>query len=88
MVSYTATEIQLRKDVIRTVLSNQGASAPTWTLGTKGMGFTSGNTVVNVVNCATYTADSNGEVAIQMQAGLPAVLLETGALSGCGLCGY
>ena len=88
VVSYAETEIQLRKDVVRTVLSNQGQNAATWTLGTKGMGFTSGNTVVNVIDCSTYTADGNGEVAVKMVQALPAVLLETGSLGGSNICGY
>lgn len=88
MLSYTSTEIQLRKDVIRTVFSNQGASAPTWTLTTQGMEFESGKTVVDIISCSTYTAKDTGEVDVKMESGLPAVLIQDGAISGSGLCGY
>ena len=88
VLKYTDTEIQLRKDVIRTVFSNQGAGTPTWTLTTEGMEFESGKTVVDVLCCAKYTAKDTGEIDLKMVSGLPAVLVQEGSLSGSGLCGY
>ncbi|KAJ4299065.1 hypothetical protein N0V90_004309 [Kalmusia sp. IMI 367209] len=88
VLSYTATEIQLRKDAIRTVLSNQGEKSPSWTLTTQGMEFEQGKTVVDVLSCAKYDVTYEGEVHVQMNAGRPVVLVVEGALGGSALCGY
>lgn len=78
--------MQLRKGAIRTVLSNQGANAPTWTLKTQGMDFEKGKTVFDVLSCARYAVDGNGEVDVNMKAGEPVVLVEEDVLLGSDLC--
>ncbi|KAF1972609.1 glycoside hydrolase [Bimuria novae-zelandiae CBS 107.79] len=88
VLSYTATEIQLRKDAVRTVLSSQGEEAPTWTLTTQGMEFEKGKTVVDMLGCAKYCVGGDGEVDVKMEAGKPVVLVEEWALGGSSLCGY
>ncbi|KAL1610180.1 hypothetical protein SLS60_001845 [Paraconiothyrium brasiliense] len=88
VLAYTATELQLRKDAIRIILSNQGEKAPAWTLKTQGMEFEMGKTVVDVLGCAKYGVDGNGDVDVKMEAGKPVVLVDDGALGGSSLCGY
>ncbi|OAG11761.1 alpha-amylase [Paraphaeosphaeria sporulosa] len=86
ILAYTATEMQLRKGAIRTVLSNQGEHAPTWALKTQGMEFEKGKTVFDVLSCARYGVDGNGEVDVNMRSGEPVVLVEENVLRGSDLC--
>jgi hypothetical protein len=88
VLAYTATEIHLRKDAIRTLPSNQGEKAPTGTLKTQGMQFEKGKTMVDVVSCTNYGVNGDGEVDVKMEAGRPFVLVEESVLYGSLLCGY
>ncbi|KAF2439471.1 glycoside hydrolase family 13 protein [Karstenula rhodostoma CBS 690.94] len=87
VLAYTATELQLRKGAIRMVLSNQGEHAPTWTLKTQGMEFGKGKAVLDVLRCARYAVDGNGEIDVNMRSGEPVVLVEEDVLRGSDLCG-
>ncbi|KAF2119657.1 Dioscin-alpha-L-rhamnosidase precursor [Lophiotrema nucula] len=86
--AYDADVIQLRKDVIRTVLTNQGEKGGAYTLTTQDMGFTKGETVLNVLTCDKYTASDKGEVDVKMSGGKPSVLVPESALKGSGICSY
>ncbi|KAF2737424.1 alpha-amylase [Polyplosphaeria fusca] len=88
VASYTSDVLQLRKDPIRTILTNQGESGGTYTWTTQGMGFKAGETVVEVLRCTKYTASGSGEVSVGMQGGLPHVLVPEGRMGGSGMCGY
>ncbi|KAF2260037.1 Dioscin-alpha-L-rhamnosidase precursor [Lojkania enalia] len=88
VLSYTADVIQLRKDAIRTILTNQGEQGGTYTLTTQGMEFTAGETVVDVLTCAKYNATEGGEVDIKMDGGKPSALVPGSQLTGSQLCQY
>ncbi|KAF2020229.1 glycoside hydrolase family 13 protein [Aaosphaeria arxii CBS 175.79] len=87
VLNYTEDTIQLRKDVIRTVLTNQGEKARSGTLKTKGMEFAKGAAVVDVLTCGKYTAGNDGEVDVKMEKGYPVVLVPEVTLKGSGMCG-
>ncbi|KAF9728749.1 hypothetical protein PMIN04_005929 [Paraphaeosphaeria minitans] len=86
VLAYTATEMQLRKGEVRTVLSTQGEQSPSWTLKTQGMEFDTGKTVLDVLSCTRYAVNWNGEVDVNMRAGGPVVLVEEDVLRGSDLC--
>ncbi|KAK4991794.1 hypothetical protein LTR50_001611 [Elasticomyces elasticus] len=87
-----ATTIAMRKGYagkqIITVLSNKGANGAAYTLQLGNTGFTSGMKVVDVLTCATVTADAGGKIAVPMANGLPRVYYPAASLSGSGICGH
>lgn len=86
VLAYNDTEIQMRKGPIRTVMSNQGSMAPTWTFKTQGMQFGVGKNVFNVLRCDKYPVGADGDIDAVMQGGEPLVLLEEDVLAGSDLC--
>ncbi|KAF2757290.1 putative alpha-amylase [Pseudovirgaria hyperparasitica] len=88
VLTYSSNVIQMRKDPVRTVLSNEGSSVASYTLTTSGMGFTTGANVVEVLTCNVYVADATGNVALSMGQGRPSVLMSEAQLQGTGLCGH
>ncbi|KAF2817253.1 alpha-amylase [Mytilinidion resinicola] len=88
VTNYTTDTIMMRNDIVRTILTNQGESGGSYSLTTEGMGFESGETVVEVFTCDKSTANSDGEVNIRMNGGLPRVLFPESSLTGFGMCGY
>lgn len=55
------------------VFSNLGANGSGYTLTLGNTGFLSGQVVVEVLQCETVTADSNGDIPVPMGQGLPKV---------------
>ncbi|KAI3401655.1 hypothetical protein diail_9319 [Diaporthe ilicicola] len=70
------------------VYSNVGSGASTTvTLTAVSTGFTSGQALTDVMSCNSFTADSSGNLAVTVSAGVPRVFYPTAALSGSGICG-
>jgi len=71
------------------VFSNlgQGGASYTLSLSSDETGFESEQEVVDTVECEEYTADDNGDVAVQMSGGLPRVLVPRVMVVGSGICG-
>lgn len=88
MLAYTESTIQLRKDAVRIVLSNEGSQGAKYTLRSQGMQFSAGQTVIEVLRCGTLVAGQDGEVDIEMEGGMPRVLVPREALGGSEVCGH
>ena len=86
VLNYTSDTIQLRKDAIRTILTNQGDGGKASTLTTSGMEFTKGETVIDVLTCTRYEASDKGEVDVKMDKGFPVVLVPESAIKGSTIC--
>lgn len=70
------------------VFTNKGSSgSSSFTLSSTASGFTAGQSVTDALSCTSYTADSNGNIAISINPGAPRVLYPTSKLTGSGLCG-
>jgi alpha-amylase len=87
VLAYTSDTLQLRKEAIRTILTNQGEQGGSYTLTTQGMEFSPGETVMDVLRCVKYTANGQGDVDVQMQGGRSSVLVPETSLKGSGICG-
>lgn len=83
----TETQIQLRKDVVRTVLTNAGTGQAAGTFTTEQAGFTAGDVVYEMFSCSTYTADASGNVAVDTGGGKPKVLMVQSFIAGSTMCG-
>ena len=88
VLGYTSDTIQLRKDIVRIVLSNQGEAGGTYTLATSGMQFAGGEKIVEILSCSQYTASGNGELDVKMAGGVPSVLVPAKELERSGMCGF
>jgi alpha-amylase len=71
------------------VFSNLGEGGASYMLNlcSGETGFGSEQEIVEVVECAGYTADDSGNVSLQMNAGLPRVLVPRDLVVGSGICG-
>lgn len=67
-----------------TVLSNLGTDGPSYVLNLTGTGFPAGAKLIDLLNCNIATVDTDGNVALAMQSGLPRVLylFSLNAISG------
>lgn len=72
---------------IVTVLSNAGSGGSSYTLTLGNTGFTAGQQVMEILTCKILTADSSGNLAVPMSAGLPRVYTPVSVLAGSGICG-
>jgi alpha-amylase len=69
------------------VYTNVGSSgSKSVTLTTSMTGFTASMSVIDIVGCTAYTADSSGSLSLTLTNGLPKVLYPTARLSGSGIC--
>ena len=67
--------------------SNVGSGgSASFTLDSDDTGFTANEALVEVMSCASVTADGSGNVAVSISAGVPWVLYPKAALSGSGIC--
>jgi alpha-amylase len=86
------TTIATRKgsdgEALISVFSNKGSSGASYTQSIPNTGYSSGDTIVDVVACKTMTAASDGSVTVSMGAGAVKLLYPEDLLSGSGLCGY
>jgi alpha-amylase len=79
--------IIMRKGSVVSIYNNRGANgAASFTLSASVSGFTSGQSVTEILTCKVSSADSSGNLAISITGGLPQILYPTSALSGSGLC--
>lgn len=79
--------IVMRKGSVVSVHNNRGANgAAPLTLSSSATGFTSGQSVMEILTCNASSADSNGNIAISITGGLPQVFYPTSALSGSDIC--
>ena len=72
------------------VFTNVGQGGGSYTLNLSGQqtGFTAGEGVVEVLGCASYTADGSGSVGVLMGGGVPKVLYPLAKVVGSGICGH
>lgn len=71
---------------IVSVFSNQGSGGGQYELSVPGA-FDPGMQVMEVMNCTKTTANSAGNITVQMGAGQPKVFFSMAQLNGSGLCG-
>lgn len=86
VLNYSEDQISIRKDVLRTILTNAGMSQPSASYITQGSAFEAGATVVDMISCKAYQADDDGEVTVTIGAGAVVVLLEQDLAQGSGVC--
>lgn len=85
-LNYSKNQISIRKDVLRTILTNAGVNQAADTYTTDGAEFSHGAPVVDLISCKTYTANKQGEVTVHVGGGAVVVLMEQSVASGSGLC--
>ncbi|MCJ1354418.1 MAG: hypothetical protein MMC33_004406 [Icmadophila ericetorum] len=72
---------------VLTVLTNVGAGGANNTINVSGTGYTTGESLTDVISCETTAANTNGDLAIPISGGMPRVFYPTSKLGGSGLCG-
>lgn len=85
-LNYSDDQIALRKDALRSILTNAGVGQGNGTYTTEGAEFAAGATVVDMISCDAYTADSNGEVTARIGGGAVVVLMEQDVAQHSGIC--
>ncbi|OCH88147.1 alpha-amylase [Obba rivulosa] len=79
----TSSTLAVSKPPLLALLSNGGnASSPSWSV--PNAGYAANEPLVDVVSCASVTADSNGGVSASSQGGVPMVLMPASALNKSG----
>jgi alpha-amylase len=79
--------IVMRKGPVVSVYNNRGTNgAGSFTLSSSISGFTSSQSVTEILTCKTSSADSSGNLAITITGGLPQVFYPTSSLAGSGIC--
>lgn len=86
VLNYSEDQISIRKDVLRTILTNAGMSQATASYTTQGSAFEAGVTVVDMISCKAYEANDDGEVTVIVGGGAVVVLLEESLAQGSGVC--
>jgi alpha-amylase len=71
---------------IITVLNNQGSDGTSYSFTLSGTGFSSGESVVEVLGCSIVEVDSNGDLTVAMSAGQANVYYPLAQLSNSGIC--
>ena len=81
--SVTESTFAISKPPMLALLTNQGSGgSPVWDVPDAGFG--AGETVVDVLTCATFNADAHGGVTVTGSAGAPVVLLPQSVVSTSG----
>jgi alpha-amylase len=79
--------IVMRKGSVVSVYNNRGVNgAASLTLSSSVSGFTSGQSVTEILTCKALSADSSGNLAISIIGGLPQIFYPASSLSGSGIC--
>lgn len=86
VLNYSDDQILIRKDVIRSILTNGGMGQASGSYTTVGAAFTHSVTVVDMISCKTYQADKDGEVTANVGGGAAAILMESSVAFGSGIC--
>lgn len=69
-----------------TVLSNQGTGGSEYTLTLGDSGFSSGDSVTEIITCTSLTVDDDSNIPVPMASGQPRIIYSTSGLSGSSLC--
>lgn len=85
-LNYSDNQISIRKDSVRSIMTNAGVYQASGTYTTDGAEFTAGDAVVDLISCDTYTADSSGEVTVKIGGGAVVALMEQGVAQDSGIC--
>lgn len=85
-LNYSENQIAIRKDVLRTILTNAGVNQANAQYTTDGAGFSHGDTIVDLISCKTYMANSWGEVTVKVGGGAVVVLMNESVAEGSGIC--
>ncbi|KAL1887106.1 hypothetical protein Sste5346_010437 [Sporothrix stenoceras] len=80
------TTIGMVKGGVLTVLSNLGASGPTYTSTVTNTGLTAGASLIELYSCASVTVGTSGTVSVPMASGQPRVFVPASWVTGSGLC--
>lgn len=72
---------------IVSVFSNLGTKGGRYDLSVPGA-FAPGTEAVDVLSCETVTADDEGKIIVEMNAGKPKAFFPAKKMNGSGLCGY
>jgi len=87
-----ASTIAMRKGfdgkAIIAVFSNRGSGGASYTVTVQSGGLSSGAKAVEVLTCATATADGNGNISVNIAGGAVRIFYPATVLSGTGICGY
>lgn len=86
VLNWSGNQISIRKDVIRTILTNAGQDQASDTYTTMGAEFPEGAAVVDLITCKSYTADSQGDVTVNVGGGAVVALMEESVAQGSGIC--
>ncbi|KAJ4391689.1 hypothetical protein N0V93_005309 [Gnomoniopsis smithogilvyi] len=86
VLNYSGNQMSIRKDVLRTILTNAGVNQAADTYTTDGAEFSQGDTIVDLISCKTYTADEDGEVTVRIGGGAVVALMEQSLAAGSGIC--
>ncbi|KXN88042.1 Alpha-amylase 1 [Leucoagaricus sp. SymC.cos] len=83
--------IAISKSPLLTLLTNVGSNAnsttTTWNIPSSSKLYQGNEALVDVLTCSTFSANSNGDLVVQVDAGSPKVLMRTTDLSkGGSLC--
>lgn len=79
--------IATKKGNMVMVMSNLGTSGGSYTLTFNSAGYNSGEQLTELLTCDTLTVDSNGDINVPMDQGLPRIYYPSSDLGGSGLCG-
>lgn len=74
---------------IVSVYSNSGSNggSRSITINASNSGFTAGQNITEVLRCEALTADSRGNLGVNIPTGRPSILYPTAGLQGSGICG-
>lgn len=86
VLNFSENQIAIRKDVMRTILTNAGMGQESAAYTTDGAGFPGGAAVVDMISCKAYRADGDGEVTVQVGGGAVVALMEQEIAQGSGVC--
>lgn len=88
MLNYSDNQVAMRKDVIRFILTFAGENQAKGPYSTVDAGFSPGASIVDLISCNAYTANSAGEVTADIGSGAMVVIMEADFITGSTMCGY
>lgn len=85
-LNYSDDQIAIRKDLLRSIMTNAGVDQASGSYTTDGAEFTAGDDVVDLISCDTYMADDSGEVTVKIGGGAVVALMEQALAQDSGIC--
>lgn len=85
-LNYSDDQIAIRKDSLRSIMTYAGVNQADGTYTTDGAEFTAGGTVVDLISCEKYRADSSGDVTVKIGGGAVVVLMEQSVVGNSDIC--